>query len=114
MPTSIGEATSGYRLLCLSLQPLMIADLTLFPFQSPATSNERLQSLETVHAFRALMEYLKHDTFDAVMGLEIGWFTIPTQRSPLTITAGGANGLEPFLVGSSRFFDRAVIDADCK
>lgn len=63
---------------------------------SPATSNERLQSLETVHAFRALMEYLKEDSFDAVMGLEIG----------------GANGLEPFLCGSSRFFDRPVIDAD--
>jgi len=63
---------------------------------SPATSNERLQSLETVHAFNALMEYLRLDSFDAVMGLEIG----------------GANGLEPFLVGSSRFFDRPVIDGD--
>ncbi|KXT16246.1 hypothetical protein AC579_6941 [Pseudocercospora musae] len=63
---------------------------------SPATSNERLQSLETVKAFEALMEYLKEDTFDAVMGLEIG----------------GANGIEPFLVGSSRFYDRPVIDAD--
>ncbi|KAK0945597.1 hypothetical protein LTR48_002340 [Friedmanniomyces endolithicus] len=63
---------------------------------SPATSNERLQSLETFHAFNALMEYLHHDSFDAVMGLEIG----------------GANGLEPFLVGSSKFFDRPVIDGD--
>ncbi|KAI7239233.1 beta subunit of N-methylhydantoinase A/acetone carboxylase [Hortaea werneckii] len=63
---------------------------------SPATSNERLQSLETVHAFYALMEYLRHDSFDAVMGLEIG----------------GGNGMEPFLVGSSRFFDRPVIDGD--
>jgi DUF917 family protein len=63
---------------------------------SPATSNERLQSLETVHAFRELMEYLRHDSFDAVMGLEIG----------------GANGMEPFLVASSRFFDRPVIDGD--
>ncbi|KAK5161475.1 hypothetical protein LTS14_001271 [Recurvomyces mirabilis] len=62
---------------------------------SPATSNERLNSCETVNAFRALIEYLRHDTFDAVMGLEIG-----------------ANGLEPFLVGSSRFFDRPVIDGD--
>jgi DUF917 family protein len=25
---------------------------------------------------------------------------------------GGANGLEPFLLGSSRFFDRPVIDGD--
>lgn len=63
---------------------------------SPATSNERLQSLETVHAFRAMMEYLGQDSFDAVMSLEIG----------------GANGLEPFLVASSRFFDRPVIDGD--
>ncbi|GAB7355111.1 hypothetical protein MBLNU459_g5688t1 [Dothideomycetes sp. NU459] len=63
---------------------------------SPATSVERLQSIETVEAFKVLMEYLREDSFDAVMGLEIG----------------GANGLEPFLVGSSRFFDRPVIDAD--
>jgi DUF917 family protein len=63
---------------------------------SPATSNERLQSLETVYAFRELMGYLREDSFDAVMGLEIG----------------GANGLEPFLVGSSRFFDKPVIDGD--
>lgn len=63
---------------------------------SPATSNERMQSLETVYAFRALMEYFGHESFDAVMGLEIG----------------GANGLEPFLLGSTRFFDRPVVDAD--
>lgn len=63
---------------------------------SPATSNERLQSIETVHAFNALLEYLGQTTFDAVMSLEIG----------------GANGLEPLLVGSSRFFDRPIIDAD--
>jgi N-methylhydantoinase A/oxoprolinase/acetone carboxylase beta subunit/DUF917 family protein len=63
---------------------------------SPATSNERMQSLETVYAFKALMEYLHHDSFDAVMGLEIG----------------GANGLEPFLVGSDRFFNAPVIDGD--
>jgi DUF917 family protein len=63
---------------------------------SPATSNERLQALETVHAFEALMEYLHHDSFDGIMGLEIG----------------GANGLEPFLLGSTRFFDRPVVDGD--
>ena len=63
---------------------------------SPATSNERMQSLETVKAFEALMEYLHHDSFDAVVALEIG----------------GGNGIEPFLVGSSRFFDRPVVDAD--
>jgi DUF917 family protein len=59
---------------------------------------ERLQSVETVEAFRTLMEYLGHTSFDAVMGLEIG----------------GANGMEAFLVGSSRFFNAPVIDADCK
>ena len=63
---------------------------------SPAVSVERLQSIETVYAFEVLMEYLNHEKFDAVMGLEIG----------------GANGLEPMLVGSSRFFDAPVIDAD--
>lgn len=63
---------------------------------SPAVSVERLQALETVEAFRVLMEYLHHDKFDAVMGLEIG----------------GANGLEPMLVGSSRFFDAPVVDGD--
>jgi DUF917 family protein/N-methylhydantoinase A/oxoprolinase/acetone carboxylase beta subunit len=63
---------------------------------SPAVSIERLQSLETVEAFRTLMEYLGHTSFDAVMGLEIG----------------GANGMEPFLVGSSRFFNAPVIDGD--
>ena len=63
---------------------------------SPSVSVERLQSLETVAAFRELMDYLHHDQVDAVMGLEIG----------------GANGMEPLLVGSSRFFDCPVIDAD--
>ena len=63
---------------------------------SPSVSVERLQSLETVAAFRELMDYLHHDKVDAVMGLEIG----------------GANGMEPLLVGSSRFFDCPVIDAD--
>lgn len=63
---------------------------------SPAVSVERLQSIETVQAFEVLMEYMHHDKFDAVMGLEIG----------------GANGLEPMLVGSSRFFDTPVIDGD--
>ncbi|KAG8629466.1 hypothetical protein KVT40_003331 [Elsinoe batatas] len=63
---------------------------------SPAVSVERLASTETVQAVRALMEYMRHDSFDAIMGLEIG----------------GANGLEPFLIGSSKYFDRPVIDAD--
>lgn len=63
---------------------------------SPAVSVERLQALETVQAFEVLMKYLGHARFDAVMGLEIG----------------GANGLEPMLVGSSRFFDAPVVDGD--
>lgn len=63
---------------------------------SPAAIAERLQAHETVLAIRALMDYLRHDDLDAVMGLEIG----------------GANGLEPLLWGSSRFFDRPVLDAD--
>jgi DUF917 family protein len=63
---------------------------------SPAVSVERLQSVETCYAFKELMEYLRHDKLDAVMGLEIG----------------GANGMEPLLVGSSRFFDCPVIDGD--
>ncbi|KAL0257168.1 hypothetical protein SLS55_007978 [Diplodia seriata] len=58
---------------------------------SPAVSVERLNATETVEAFRALMEYLKHDSFDAVIGLEIG----------------GANGLEPLLVGNADFMGRA-------
>jgi DUF917 family protein len=56
---------------------------------SPSVSVERLQQLEGVAAVRELMEYLHHDKFDAVMGLEIG----------------GANGMEPLLLGSTRFFD---------
>ena len=63
---------------------------------SPATSVERLNAIECVQAFQVLMEYLREDTFDAVMGLEIG----------------GANGMEPLLIGSSRFYDRPIIDAD--
>ncbi|KIW16517.1 hypothetical protein PV08_06572 [Exophiala spinifera] len=63
---------------------------------SPAAISERLQAHETVLAIRELMSYLHQDAFDAVMGLEIG----------------GSNGLEPCLWGSSRFFDRPVVDAD--
>ncbi|KAI1612765.1 hypothetical protein EDD36DRAFT_245393 [Exophiala viscosa] len=63
---------------------------------SPAVSIERLNSSECITAVADLMEYLGHRSFDAVMGLEIG----------------GANGLEPLLIGSSHAFDRPVIDAD--
>lgn len=63
---------------------------------SPAVSVERLAQTEVFQATQELMEYYRHDSFDAVMGLEIG----------------GANGLEPLLLGSSRAFNRPVIDAD--
>ncbi|EXJ88395.1 hypothetical protein A1O1_05325 [Capronia coronata CBS 617.96] len=63
---------------------------------SPAVSIERLNSAECLHAVADLMEYLGHKSFDAIMGLEIG----------------GANGLEPMLIGSSKAFDRPVIDGD--
>lgn len=63
---------------------------------SPAVSNERLSANETVEAMTELMEYLRHDSFDVVMSLEIG----------------GANGLQPLLAGSSKFFDRPTVDAD--
>lgn len=63
---------------------------------SPAVSVERGNATETIDAFKVLMEYLRHESFDAVMGLEIG----------------GANGLEPLLAGSSKYFNRPAIDAD--
>jgi DUF917 family protein len=63
---------------------------------SPATSTERLQGLETVYAVRVLMRYLGDDSFDAVLPLEIG----------------GSNGLQGLLLGSSKFFNVPVVDAD--
>ncbi|TVY78352.1 putative D-/L-hydantoinase subunit A [Lachnellula suecica] len=63
---------------------------------SPAVSNERLSANETEDAMRELMEYLRHDSFDVAMSLEIG----------------GANGLQPLLVGSSKVFDCPTVDAD--
>ncbi|KIX99052.1 uncharacterized protein Z520_05513 [Fonsecaea multimorphosa CBS 102226] len=63
---------------------------------SPAVSIERLAGTETVQAVAELMQYLRLDSFDAVMSLEIG----------------GANGLQQLLVGSSKYYDRPVVDAD--
>jgi DUF917 family protein len=63
---------------------------------SPAVSVERLAANETLEAIAELMEYLRQDSFDAVMSLEIG----------------GANGLQPFLVGSTKAYDRPIVDAD--
>ncbi|KAI9832005.1 MAG: hypothetical protein M1819_004549 [Sarea resinae] len=63
---------------------------------SPAVSVERVGASESIDAAHELMDYLRHDSFDAVMGLEIG----------------GGNGLQPLLWGSSKNFDRPVVDAD--
>ncbi len=63
---------------------------------SPAVSIERLSATEVLQAVEEMMEYLGDESFDAVMGLEIG----------------GANGLEPLLIGSSQSYDRPVVDAD--
>lgn len=63
---------------------------------SPAVSIERLAGTESVQAVQELMEYLQLDSFDAVMAVEIG----------------GGNGLQQLLIGSSRYYDRPVVDAD--
>jgi DUF917 family protein/N-methylhydantoinase A/oxoprolinase/acetone carboxylase beta subunit len=92
------QLRAGYKMRIVDQSALKENDVIYWGghMGSPATSVERLNALETVYAFEVLMEYLNHKSFDAVMGLEIG----------------GANGLEPLLVGSSKFFDRPVIDAD--
>ncbi|GAO46632.1 hypothetical protein SAICODRAFT_97302 [Saitoella complicata NRRL Y-17804] len=63
---------------------------------SPAVSVERLGADECVEAMRDLLEYMRLEDFDAAMGLEIG----------------GGNGLQPLIIGSSRYFNRPVVDAD--
>ncbi|KAL3462464.1 hypothetical protein BJX64DRAFT_288366 [Aspergillus heterothallicus] len=77
---------------------------------SPAAISERLQAHETVLAMRALEAHLAGQQTepgkdnesesesgpDAVMALEIG----------------GSNGMEPFLWGSTRFFDSPIVDGD--
>ena len=63
---------------------------------SPAVSNERLANDETERAVLDLMEYLKHDSFDAFISLEIG----------------GANGLQALALGSSKNHDVPAIDGD--
>ncbi len=89
---------AGHRMRVIDQSSLKESDVIYWGghMGSPAVSVERLQSTETVEAYKVLMEYLGHDSFDAVISLEIG----------------GANGLEPFLVGSSRFFDRPIVDGD--
>ena len=89
---------SGHRIRCIDHSNL--ADNAKIYWGgrmgSPAAISERLQAHEVVSAIEELMEYLGHDSFDAVMGLEIG----------------GSNGLEPFLWGSDKFHDRPVLDGD--
>jgi DUF917 family protein len=63
---------------------------------SPAVGVERLQGINAVAAVKALMAYLGHKTIQAVIAVEIG----------------GGNGMEPLLLGSSRFFDVPVVDGD--
>lgn len=63
---------------------------------SPAVSAERLSGGEMLESIKEMMYYLRHDSFDAVMGVEIG----------------GANGLQPLLWGSTKNFDRPIVDAD--
>lgn len=63
---------------------------------SPSVPQERLVANESVEAVKEMMEYYRQDSFDALIGLEIG----------------GSNGLLPLSMGSSKNFDRPVIDAD--
>lgn len=63
---------------------------------SPAVPQERLCANESVEAIKEMMDYYRQDTFDALIGLEIG----------------GSNGLLPLSMGSSKHFDRPVVDAD--
>ena len=63
---------------------------------SPAVSIERLGADETVDAMHELIDYMKLEHFDGVMSLE----------------AAGGNGLQPMIVGSSKHFDRPILDAD--
>ncbi|CAM1508104.1 Fc.00g049520.m01.CDS01 [Cosmosporella sp. VM-42] len=63
---------------------------------SPSVPAERLSASESILAMQTMMEYNKHDTFDAMIGIEIG----------------GSNGLQPLTIGSSRNFGRPVVDAD--
>lgn len=63
---------------------------------SPAVSNERLSGYEVNEAVSELMEYLGQKDFDACMSLEIG----------------GANGMQPLLMGSTKAFNKPIVDAD--
>lgn len=63
---------------------------------SPSVPQERLCANESLEAIKEMMEYYRQDSFDALIGLEIG----------------GSNGLLPLSMGASKNFDRPVLDAD--
>jgi len=63
---------------------------------SPAVPAERLSASESILAVETMLEYNRQDTFDALIGLEIG----------------GSNGLQPLTIGSTLNFGRPVVDAD--
>ncbi|KAL3492469.1 hypothetical protein BJX62DRAFT_250658 [Aspergillus germanicus] len=97
--------SAGHTMRVIDAQSLNPADVIYWGGRmgSPAAISERLQAHETVLAMRALASHLRHTNnetdeapMDAIMALEIG----------------GSNGLEPFLCGSTRFFDRPVVDGD--
>jgi DUF917 family protein len=89
---------AGHTIRIIDSSAMKDADLVYWGghMGSPAVSNERLSANETEEAMRELMEYYKHDSFDVAMSLEIG----------------GANGLQPLLVGSSKVFNVPTVDAD--
>jgi DUF917 family protein len=89
---------AGHSIRVIDSSALQASDLIYWGghMGSPAVSNERLSANETYEAMVELMEYNRHDSFDVAMSLEIG----------------GGNGLQPLLVGSSKYFDRPTVDAD--
>lgn len=63
---------------------------------TPQVPLERLSGSEMLDSIKEMMYYSRHESFDAVLSVEIG----------------GGNGLQPLLWGSSKNFDRPVVDAD--
>ncbi|KAF7560975.1 hypothetical protein G7046_g3183 [Stylonectria norvegica] len=88
----------GYELRIIDMESLK-PDAQIYwagNMGSPAVPAERLSASESILAMETMMEYNKHDTFDAMIGIEIG----------------GSNGLQPLTIGSTRHFGRPVVDAD--
>ncbi|KIV95268.1 hypothetical protein PV10_02941 [Exophiala mesophila] len=90
--------TEGYRLRIIDAEDLdpQASIYWAGNMGSPAVPQERLCANESVEALKEMLEYYHKDSFDALIGLEIG----------------GSNGLLPLSIGSSREFDRPVVDAD--